>query len=210
MRKFVFMFVLPVVFCVATFGQTAGDFKTEIVTSGTFSTITIIGYTGSSRNVVIPAQIDGKRVTIIGDGAFRNSNVDQVVIPDGVIAIGEEAFQSSKIQSITIPDSVVTIGEMAFQESNLSTVRLPQGLTEISMGLFGECQNLTEVIIPSSVTAIWGFAFFDTPNLKKITIPPSVTICEISSFAFNGRANEDKTFSDEIIRRFGTNPLKFQ
>lgn len=47
----------------------------------------------SATSVVIPAEIDGVPVTIIGDSAFKNcKSLTEIVIPDSVTDIGEYAF----------------------------------------------------------------------------------------------------------------------
>lgn len=70
----------------------------------------------SATSVVIPAEIDGVPVTIIGDSAFKNcTSLTEIKIPSGVTSIGNGAFIGcSKLESITIPESVTSIGYGAF------------------------------------------------------------------------------------------------
>ena len=88
--------------------------------------ITITRYTGSGGDVVIPATIDGKRVTKIGDGAFDigvNDDIKSVIIPNGVTEIGKNAFRFCHgLTSITVPKSVTRIGDLAFDETNIASV----------------------------------------------------------------------------------------
>lgn len=88
--------------------------------------ITITRYKGSGGAVVIPATINGKRVTKIGNGAFDtgiNDNIKSVIIPNGVTEIGQRAFRFCHgLTSITIPKSVTSIGDLAFDETNISSV----------------------------------------------------------------------------------------
>lgn len=88
--------------------------------------ITITEYKGSGGDVVIPATIDGKSVTKIGNGAFDtgiNDNIKSVIIPNGVTEIGINAFRFCHgLTSITIPKSVTSIGVDAFAETNISSV----------------------------------------------------------------------------------------
>ena len=45
------------------------------------------------KEVIIPAEIEGKKVTSIGDYAFSGqSSLDSISVPDGIISIGEGAF----------------------------------------------------------------------------------------------------------------------
>ena len=98
--------------------------------------ITIIGYTGSSTNVVIPSSI----------------NVDGEDIPVKVIA-GSAFKNNDTITSITIPDSVTTIGSSAFRNcSNLTTATVSENsqLTTIGDSAFRDCPSLTSINIPDS------------------------------------------------------------
>ncbi|MBO8426338.1 MAG: leucine-rich repeat domain-containing protein [Firmicutes bacterium] len=135
--------------------------------------ITIIGYTGSSTNVVIPSSI----------------NVNGEDIP--VKAIASNAFYyNDTITSITIPDSVTTIGSYAFKRcSNLAAVTFGENsqLTSIGYSAFSYCSFLTSVNIPDSVTTIGSHAFEGCSSLTSIYIPDSVTTIEI--YAFYGCTN---------------------
>ena len=78
-------------------------------------TIRITGYSGSDTAISIPSEIEGKKVTSIGDDAFCDcSSLTSINIPDSVTDIGDEAFFGcSSLKSVTIPDSVTSIGEYA-------------------------------------------------------------------------------------------------
>ena len=60
----------------------------------------------------IPSEIDGYKVTGIGDLAFFNcGHITGVTIPEGVTIIGHRAFAGcNSLKSITIPTSVRWIG----------------------------------------------------------------------------------------------------
>ena len=72
----------------------------------------------------IPAEIDGKPVTSIGDGAFSVcSGLTKITIPNGVTSIRDGAFSNcSGLTEITIPDSVTSIGDYAFYDCTNLTI----------------------------------------------------------------------------------------
>lgn len=68
--------------------------------------------------LIIPAEIDGRRVTQIGSFAFDSCNgIVSVVIPEGVEVIGKSAFAGCfELVSVVIASSVQSIGNFAFSE----------------------------------------------------------------------------------------------
>lgn len=62
-----------------------------------FSKGTITDYVGSDTNVVIPAAIDGTPVTSIGQAAFMDKSIENVVIPSTVKYVGTTLSMSTTI-----------------------------------------------------------------------------------------------------------------
>lgn len=77
-------------------------------------TVTITGYAGAATEDTVPAEIDGKTVTAIGDNAFAGSILSSVTLPDTLTTIGAGAFQGTNLTWIKVPGSVTSIGEKAF------------------------------------------------------------------------------------------------
>ena len=80
-------------------------------------TVTITGLGDcTDTSIYIPAVIDEKPVTEIGNYAFlRCTSLKEVVIPQSVTSIGSSAFNyCTSLKEIVIPDSVTTIGDSAF------------------------------------------------------------------------------------------------
>ena len=151
---------------------TSGDSEYALLDDGT---IEITKYNGIADHLAIPATLDGKTVTAIGDYAFaRCSSLTSVSIPDSVTSIGDGAFYScSSLTSVSIPDSVTSIGNTAFGCCfSLTSVSIPDSVTAIESWAFYACSSLTSVSIPNSVTAIGDNAFSDCPNLT-LTVPRS-------------------------------------
>ncbi len=137
-------------------------------------------------SIIIPSEIDGKKVTAIGGYAFSDcDSLTSVTLPNSITRIGSGAFaECGSLTSIKIPDSVTTIGENAFYDCvNLTSVTLPNSIICIEENTFSDCKSLTSIMIPNSVTAIGKEAFFDCSRLTSVTIPNSVTT--IGNNAFN-------------------------
>ncbi|MGM9535047.1 MAG: leucine-rich repeat protein, partial [Intestinibacter sp.] len=130
MKKLVLIFAVIFLFLTGFNGidnsfadEKYGDFS-YLVNSD--SSVTITSYSGSDSNVVIPNEIDGKKVTGIGHGAFEvtvydfsyttGGNLNSIVIPEGVTFIGYDAFKNcEKLESISMPKSITDIGDSAFK-----------------------------------------------------------------------------------------------
>lgn len=72
------------------------------------------------EDVIIPSEINGEKVTSIGQGFFCGAgkgfkNIKTVVIPEGVEIIGNDAFRLSNISYIVIPSTVEIINNRAFE-----------------------------------------------------------------------------------------------
>ncbi len=171
--------------CVAGFPASAaskvsGDYNYYVSPEGT---VVISKYKGSASEVVVPGEIDGIKVTEVGDKAFAGcKRIKSVKLPEGLTAIGEDAFYNCKnLKTVSLPDSVESIGAGAFSWSALSEFKLPPKLTVIPEQLLTYTQ-ITEFEIPEGVTEICPIAFCGT-KITAIKIPASVT--KIGSEAFS-------------------------
>lgn len=128
--------------------------------------------------LVIPSQLEGCPVTIIGkDACSYRSKLTSAVIPEGVVSIRKSAFGNCYgLMSVTIPSSVTNIGDSAFSDcSGLTSVTLPSSVTSIGKSAFSGCNGLVSMALPSSLTSIGNSAFSGCGGLKSVTIPSSVT-----------------------------------
>lgn len=138
------------------------------------------------EELIIPEEVNGKKVTSIGKFAFFEASITSVTIPDSVTKIGDCSFDFCKLlTSVTIPNSVTTMGKTGFYGcKSLTSVKLSDNVTTIGEFAFGGCHSLTSVTIPDSVTTIDNGAFQFCISLTSITISNSVST--IGEFAFNG------------------------
>ncbi len=131
---------------------------------------------GADGNVVVPATINGKPVTAIGDGAFgTDSTPTGISMPPTVTRIGKRAFVNChRLENIVIPSGVTTIENSTFAQcSALKSVTMPAGLTHIGAKAFTQCDSLENIVIPSNVKTLGHFAFTST-GIRTIKIPSTV------------------------------------
>lgn len=95
--------------------------------------IEITGCTVKEGTLEIPAEIDGKPVTVIGAAAFYGEKFDSVVIPDSVTEIAGGAFwKCANLTKVSLPSSVVSLGNHAFADCpQLAEIEIPKELTDI-------------------------------------------------------------------------------
>ena len=102
-----------------------------------------------------------------------NHSHTRLVVPDiiegkPVVAIATGAFRDSRLMGIYLPESVTTIAADAFKGSTrLSTVYMP-GVVEIGAGAFENCVRLDNVTLADGVRVLGAYAFAGCDNLKTL------------------------------------------
>ena len=153
--------VLPITANAATSGQCGDNVYWTLDDNGT---LTISG-TGAMYDYDLGAGCDNYPYW------YQRTDVDKVIINDGVSSIGKAAFNCCSLTSIAIPDSVTFIGKGAFWGcSYLQTVNLPDDLSTIEPETFSNCTSLKNITIPNNVTKIRYHAFLNCKSMTSITI----------------------------------------
>lgn len=178
--------------------ETSGDFEYS-VDSGN---VRITRYIGSGGPVDIPATIDGKPVTSIGEFAFQQcSGITSINIPNSVTSIQQGAFSNcSGLSSITIPSSVTSIENTAFWGcSGLTSINIPSSVTSIGVNVFYGCIGLTGITVDSSNTSYCSesgvlfnkdkttLIYYPLWKTGSYTIPDGVTVIEQYAFYCNSK-----------------------
>ncbi len=163
------------------------------------TTGTITKYLGTKTDVIIPSEIDGVAVRILGDNSFYmyGRNITSVKIPDSVTTIKYSAFTSNKLTNVEIPNSVVEIGRSAFSHNELIEVKISNNLKTIETYAFGS-NELTSVTLPNSLTEI-GEKAFASNKLTSVKIPNGVTKIGEEAFYDNKLTSVEIPSSVEII-----------
>ena len=129
----------------------------------------LIKYTGGSHYVTVP-----ETVKHISGGAF-GYHLQEITFPEGLRSIGEYAFYNTLLVNVVVPNGVTSIGEGAFKAcSLLQNITMPDQLTDLGYWAFEECNSLQSIVIPEGVTEIRNLTFLGCNSLKEITLPASV------------------------------------
>ena len=177
--------------------------------------VTITGYHGSKTKIVIPEKIEGKQVRTIGDYAFlRNSDLEEIILPNSVTWIDESAFSNcSSLENITMSNSVRTIGWSAFSGcSSLKSITIPNSVERINRAAFSNCSSLEKIEVAE------GNPLYDSRDncnaiietetnmlirgCEKTNIPDSVTTIEDG--AFDGCSELESITIPENVRYIGS------
>lgn len=123
--------------------------------------ITITGYKGTEKDVVIPETIGGLPVTVIGNKAFFRKELVSVIIPQSVHTIEPMAFAENYLESVEI-SGCVSIAYEAFAGNLLSRVVLSEQLASIGPRVFYN-NKLSSINLPGTLTNIGKDAFAKNP-----------------------------------------------
>lgn len=111
-------------------------------------------------------------LTTIGVGAFGETLLTKIDIPDNVSTIDDYAFfDNGKLQEVTFGSNLKTIGKSCFAYcTSLSKIELPEGIEEIEDEAFYRCRG-EYIYIPSTLKRIGEYAFTHTyDSLSQIVV----------------------------------------
>lgn len=128
--------------------------------------------------LTIPNTTEGMSVISISDNAFKdNTEIECVIVPDGVKKIGKAAFKNcSSLKRVVLGDSVEKIDEEAFAGcSSLEIVFCPDSLQQIE----------TNAIDNSTVTLMGTESSVAIEYAKKNNISYAITEKQVSSISIS-------------------------
>ncbi len=176
--------------------QTNGEY-TYYVTKD--NSCVIEKYTGLSRKVNVPAEIDGHPVKLLQQEAFaRNILLTEITIPEGVVIIDTWVFRfCTNLKKVNLPDSLQIIEDGAFLGcSSLEYIKIPPNVRVING--FSMCTNLKKVdFAPENIQAIGYMAFSGCSRLEEFTVPPNVTYIDMYAFE-NCKSLKKVTFNSKL------------
>jgi Leucine-rich repeat (LRR) protein len=113
-------------------------------------------------------------LTIIGDEAFRNCDLKEIIIEGNLESIGNYAFTDNyKLDNFNFGNALTSIGNYAFQNCySLSSAKFDEWLSSIGDYAFYGCSSLESVNMPSTITSIGAYCFGGS-NLSSIDLSRS-------------------------------------
>lgn len=131
------------------------------------------GYDGAGGNVVVPAEIDGFTVDVIGINVFKGDTITSLTLPETVLELRSNAVSScEKLTSVTLPQSLVVINRMNFFSCNaLSEVTIPASVRYIGDTSFRFCDALRKITFEGVCPAIDMDCFSVLPDDAVAYVP---------------------------------------
>ncbi|MBQ9438697.1 MAG: leucine-rich repeat protein [Lachnospiraceae bacterium] len=155
--------------------------------------------------LIIPGNIDGKRVVGIGKNAFRACwDATILIVPEQIRYIENGAFSDCRnLKVVRLPSSLERLGggassggafyspqsgigrydpQGAFARCRIEAIVLPASLQSIGEDTFFECDKLKEITLPSHIRRIPNRCFYGCASLQRVKMPDGVA--EIGEYAF--------------------------
>lgn len=114
------------------------------------------GYDGAGGDVVVPAEIDGFTVDVIGVSVFKGDTITSLTLPETVLELRSNAVSwCENLASVTLPQSLVVINGMNFSNCTaLTEITIPAGVRYIGDGSFRFCDALRKITFEGVCPAI--------------------------------------------------------
>lgn len=203
-------------------GKEAEDWKTVEYWSSNPGEIFIEDYLGTQEHIVIPVEINGKKVSGIASFAFKTCKAKTVEIPGYYKKVSQGfAFQNQSITSAVIGEGIEVLDDSVFfNTTNLENVRISKSVGMV----YGNCtlkstkwySNQGDYVIAGTVLLSFEGegAIVNVPhgittvaelvavfkNIRKVILPKTVTT--LCKSAFSGRGNEniqEFVFTDALV-----------
>ncbi|MCR5219327.1 leucine-rich repeat domain-containing protein [Treponema sp.] len=189
------------------------DFEFSLVRNGT--AIRIDYYSGKSKNVVVPSEIQGCPVVNFSPDEWPE--IENLVISEGVEVVNVRSeilkyiklpsslkfisLHSNVLESVDIPEGVLFVD---FGRTPLKSVKLPKSLVGIADRAF-EKSNLKSITMPEGLKYLGNMAFEDCDKLEEINVPEGFNpffVCTDSSwFGIHSEKTFEDVFTGEKIKK---------
>ncbi len=146
----------------------------------------ITKYNGfSDKKIVIPSEINGKKVIGIWNNVFEKcTDLEEVFFEEGCQYIAKSVFgKCTNLKKVHLPKSLIEIGDSAFSGcSSLTEIAIPPKVTVIGIHAFSYCPNLKKILLPDGLQYI-SQGMLSNTGIEEIDIPKSVLHIAYSAFS---------------------------
>lgn len=139
MKKIVALgLALSMTFSISVYGESLGPFEEYSFSDFRYnSNGEIIDYYGTADFVSIPSTLDGNKITSVGNYSFVGETPTSIFVQEGIETIGTGAFEDTNIVDVDLPETLTYISEGAFANcKDLSYVWINSYNFEIAEGAF--------------------------------------------------------------------------
>ncbi len=158
------------------------------------STVYVVGYTGTDKQLILPNDYNGHGYEIYSYAFYNRDILTSITISSDVTGIGKQAFSSCSslieinFNATAMDDLSDSPFEYAGNYSDGITVNIGANVTKIPAHLFDNCDDITSVIFVnnSQCKSIGSYAFYSCYSLECITIPNGVTSIGYEAFEYCG------------------------
>ena len=151
--------------------------------------------------VTIPNMVDGKRVTEVGNHAFKGCvGIEKIVISEGIEVLGNGVFMNCKeLKEVELPRTLKRIGttdptgcpkilgtmtklEGTFEYTALEEVVIPDSVKYIGEYAFSGCNRLKRVVLPDELKEIKQYTFCWCKSLQEVVFPQDLRVVGMEAF----------------------------
>jgi hypothetical protein len=127
-----------------------------------------------------------KNLTGIGERVFENTDIDYLVVGDGLPKLPRRTFYDcDRLKTVNTADSITEIGDNCFQNSNsLNEFYFSKGLSSLGSYAFQNCSSLTKANLSGcdSLQDISGHTFEGCSSLEEVSLSDSILTLGDNSF----------------------------
>ncbi len=145
-------------------------------------TLCITGYEGDEAEVIVPDEIGGVTVTMLGDDVFKgHREITSVQLPDAVVFLGGFVFDGCEnLHQITLPPQLRDIFQYTFVRCGIEEIVLPEHVRSIPPFAFKDCRQLRRVICNQTLQKIYAKAFQGCDALTEIQHSAETEVSEMA------------------------------
>lgn len=151
--------------------------------------------------VTIPNMIGGKRVSEIGNHAFKGCvGIEKIIVSEGIEILGNGVFLNCKeLKEVELPGTLKRMGttdptgcpkilgtmtkfDGVFEYTALEDVKIPDGVKYVGEYTFSGCGRLRKIVFPAQVKEIRENTFRWCKSLEEVVFPRELDVIGVEAF----------------------------